>query len=66
MRLEGNFTFDENDIENKYLQQLIEKFPGLKNIFDGETLSKGGKANKWGLGYRYQFHVGYRFGGKKK
>lgn len=63
--LEGNFTFDETDIKNEYLQKVIEKFPGLKNIFDGETVSASGNANKWGAGFRYQMHIGYHFGRKK-
>jgi hypothetical protein len=64
--LEGNFTFDENDIQNEYLDKLLEKFPGLKNIFEGETVSASGNANKWGAGYRYQVNLGYHFGNKKK
>lgn len=66
--LDGNFTFDADDITDEYVQALIAKFPGLTNLINDNEFAANGKVNMWAYGYRYQFHVGYHFGriGKKK
>jgi hypothetical protein len=64
-KLNGNFTFDPSNIENEALQKVMNKFPGLKNLFENETVSSAGRLKKWGVGFRYQLNIAYRFGKKK-
>jgi hypothetical protein len=64
--LEGNFTFDPDEITNEVLLGLIDKFPAFEELInEGDFVSKG-KTSTWGAGYRYQFQIGYHFGKKKK
>ena len=63
--LDGNYTFDPNDISNEILQGLIDQFPGFKELLDEKKFDSSGKINTWAYGYRYQFQVGYHFGRKK-
>lgn len=66
MKLEGDFEFDPEDVQNEILQAMIEKFPGLDDLLNDKELDSSGKVNTWGVGYRYQILVGYRFGKKYK
>lgn len=64
--VDGNFTFDPDNITNEVLLDLMDKYPGFKDLLtEGEFVSNG-KANKWAYGYRYQLQIGYHFGRKKK
>jgi hypothetical protein len=63
---EGNFSFDEDDVTNAFIQGLIERFPGFSELISEGEFASRGKVNKWAYGYRYQFQVGYHFGRKKK
>lgn len=64
--LEGNFTFDPDEVTNEVVLGLIDKFPAFEELVnEGEITSKG-KFSRWGYGYRYQFQIGYHFGRKKK
>lgn len=64
-KLNGNFTFDPSNIQNETLQNIMNKFPGLKSLFENETVSSSGRLKKWGPGFRYQINIAYRFGKKK-
>jgi Protein of unknown function (DUF3575) len=64
-KLGGNFTFDPGQIQNVIFQKLIERFPGMKDLLSGETVGSSGELNKWGVGFRYQVNIAYRFGRKK-
>jgi hypothetical protein len=64
MDLDGEFTFDPEDIENEILQELIDRFPGFSDLITDKTISSSGRASTWGYGWRYQFHIGYHFGRK--
>lgn len=65
-KMDGNFSFDPDDITNEVLLALMDKYPGLSELLtDGEFVSQG-KVNKWAYGYRYQLQIGYHFGRKKK
>jgi hypothetical protein len=66
MTLEGDFEFDPEDVQNEILQGLIDKFPGLDDLLDDKELDSSGKIDMLGIGYRYQFLIGYRFGKKFK
>jgi outer membrane autotransporter protein len=64
--VDGNFTFDPDDITNEVLLALMDKYPGFSELInEGELVSKG-KINTWAYGYRYQLQIGYHFGRKKK
>jgi Protein of unknown function (DUF3575) len=65
MNLDGNFTFDREDVENEVIDALIQKFPGLEDLINDKEISDNGKISTWGYGYRYQFQIGYHFGRKK-
>jgi hypothetical protein len=64
-KMDGDFTFDPEDIQNEYLLELIDQFPILEDVLSGEEVDAKGKVDTWALGYRYQFLVGYRFGHRK-
>ncbi len=64
-KMDGDFTFDPEDIQNDYILELIDQFPILEEILSGEEVDAKGKVDTWALGYRYQFQVGYRFGHRK-
>ena len=66
MRLEGDFEFDAEEVQNEILNALIDKFPGLDDLLEDKELDSSGKVNVVGIGYRYQFLIGYRFGKKFK
>ena len=63
--LDGNYNFSTEDIQNEVIQDLIERFPLLEEVIDEKEASSRGKLDAWAYGYRYQLHVGYRFGRKK-
>jgi hypothetical protein len=67
-RLDGNYTFDPDEITNEVILALIDKYPGFEELINEGELKGTGQMNKWGYGYRYQLQVGYHFGriGKKK
>jgi hypothetical protein len=63
--LDGNFTFDPGQVHNEIFQKILERFPGMKDLFKSETVGSSGRLNKWGAGFRYQVNIAYRFGRKK-
>jgi hypothetical protein len=66
MDLEGNYTFDPEDVKNDVVKAMINKFPALEELLNDETVNESGKMNTWAYGYRYQLQIGYRFGRKNK
>lgn len=64
--LDGNFTFNPDEITNEVVLALMDKYPGLSELVSGGEFVSQGKANKWAYGYRYQLQIGYHFGRKKK
>ncbi|GAB3222078.1 DUF3575 domain-containing protein [Algoriphagus aestuariicola] len=66
IRLEGDFEFDPEDVQNEILDALINKFPGLSDLLNEKELDSSGKLDVLGIGYRYQFLIGYRFGKYKQ
>lgn len=65
-KLDGEFTFDPEEVRNEILQGLLERFPILEDVLSGQEITSKGKIDSWAYGWRYQFHVGYHFGGGKK
>lgn len=66
LNLDGDYTFDEDDIQNEIILDLIDRFPMLKEVVSEKEATKSGKLDAWSYGYRYQLQVGYHFGRKKK
>ena len=66
-KLDNNFDPDELDlIEEELLNNLLDRFPLLKELLDEEEIDINGTTSKWAPGFRYQLNLGYRFGGKRK
>jgi hypothetical protein len=65
LKLDGTYTFDSDDIQNEIILDLIERLPLLKEVIDEKEAVSKGKLDTWAYGYRYQMHVGYRFGKRK-
>ncbi len=65
MTLEGNFTFDPENVQNEILQNMIDRFPALEDLLTDGTVDREGTINTWSYGFRYQIHVGYHFGRKR-
>ncbi|HAC24614.1 MAG TPA: hypothetical protein DCE81_06830 [Cytophagales bacterium] len=65
MTLEGNFTFDPENVQNEILQNMIDRFPALEDLLTDGTVDREGTINTWSYGFRYQIQVGYHFGRKR-
>lgn len=61
----GNFTFDGDQVTDKVLQDLIDRFPILQDLIEDQEATANGRINTWAWGFRYQIHVGYLFGRKR-
>jgi len=65
MKLDGTFNFDPEDVENKVLEALRNRFPNLDELIGEGEVDANGTVDSWAYGYRYQLLVGYHFGRKK-
>jgi len=65
-RLDGNFSFNPDDITNEIVLKMIDRYPGLSDVLEGDEFVSQGKVSTWSYGYRYQLQIGYHFGKKKK
>jgi len=65
-RLDGNYTFDPEEIKNEVIQKMIDRFPAFEELIDTNEFNDKGKIKTWAYGYRYQFQIGYHFGRKHK
>lgn len=63
--LDGSYSFDEGDIQNEIILDLIDRFPLLDEVISDKKTTAAGRLDTWSYGYRYQLHVGYHFGRKK-
>jgi hypothetical protein len=64
--LDGNYTFDPEDVQNEILAELIDRFPALEDLLTDKEVDSNGKVNSWAYGFRYQLLIGYHFGRKSK
>lgn len=64
--LDGNYTFDPDEITNEVVLKLIDKFPAFEELINEGDFTSKGKTSTWAYGYRYQFQIGYHFGKKKR
>ena len=66
MQLDGDFTFDKDEVQNEIFLKVLDTFPLLDELLSDKELSSEGKFDSWSYGWRFQFHIGYHFGTKKK
>jgi hypothetical protein len=66
LKIDGNYTFDIDDVQNEIILKIIDRFPMLEDVLEDKEVSSSGRLDSWSFGYRYQFLVGYHFGRKKK
>ncbi len=69
----GTFSLDgsldptgENELRDKLLSALSDKFPLVKDLIGSGTADLHGTSSTWAGGFRYQMNIGYRFGRSKK
>lgn len=65
MKLDGNYNFSTEDIENEALKAFVDRFPLIRDLINNKEVSAKGSADTWAYGFRYQLLVGYHFGRKK-
>lgn len=65
LKMEGDFTFDADEVENEVFLKLLDRLPMLDDVLTNKELSTQGRFNSWSYGWRYQFHIGFQFGKKK-
>ena len=61
MRFDGNPAFNQDDIKNDIILDLLDRYPFLKDVVNNKEATSSGDLDTWGAGYRYQLTVGYRF-----
>jgi hypothetical protein len=61
LKLNGSTSGDYNEQIQAILEAMKQKFPLLKDLTNGQTLSTSGISNFWSIGFRYAIHIGYRF-----
>lgn len=66
MKLNGEFTFDKDEVQSEILIKLLDRFPMLDDLLTDKEISSQGRFDAWSYGWRAQLHVGYHFGRKKK
>ncbi|HWA35683.1 MAG TPA: hypothetical protein VG737_16185, partial [Cyclobacteriaceae bacterium] len=57
---------EENDLRDRILTALADRFPLVKDLLGNESVDLHGTSNKWAGGFRYQMNIGYRFGRPRK
>lgn len=62
LKLDGDFQFDPQDVNNEILGELVNRIPLLEELLTEKEVNGNGILDTWAVGYRYQFLVGYRFG----
>lgn len=66
MKINGDFTFDRDEVENEVLLKLLDRFPLLEDLLSEKEISDQGNFSSWSVGWRYQFLVGFQFGRKRE
>jgi hypothetical protein len=61
VKLTGSTSGDYSQQVQDILEAMKQKFPLLKDLTNGETVSTGGISNFWSIGFRYAIQIGYRF-----
>ncbi len=65
LAIDGNYTFDIDDVQNEIILKIIDQFPLLEDVLTDKEVTSSGRMDNWAYGWRYQFLIGYHFGRKK-
>jgi hypothetical protein len=57
----GSASGDYSERVQEILEAIKQKYPLLKDLSSGQTVSTTGVSNFWSIGFRYAIHIGYRF-----
>lgn len=61
-KLDGNIPdLDENEMYQKVIEAIKDKFPGIEGITGDEGIEKKGTQSITAVGFRYNISIGYRF-----
>ena len=63
LSMQGDFTIDE---ENVIINEILDSFPLLDDLVEGDDVTVHGTNSTWAPGYRLTCMIGYTFGRKKK
>jgi hypothetical protein len=62
IKLDGEIPgLDENEVFQKFIEAMKEKFPNIENISNDEGVEKKGVQSITAIGFRYNISIGYRF-----
>ena len=61
VKLSGSTSGDYSQQVQDILEAIKQKYPLLKDLSNGQTVSNSGVSNFWSIGFRYAIHIGYRF-----
>jgi hypothetical protein len=65
LSLDGDYTFNKDDVQQEILLDLLDRFPFLDDLISDQEAKANGRLQAWSFGYRYQLQLGYHFGRKK-
>ncbi|PWA08199.1 ExbD/TolR family protein [Flavobacterium laiguense] len=61
-KLDGSIpSLDDNEVYQKVIQAIKDKFPGIDGITGDEGIEKKGVQSVTAIGFRYNISIGYRF-----
>lgn len=61
-KLDGEIPgLDENELFQKFIEAMKNKFPDIENISNEEGIEKKGVQSVTAIGFRYNISIGYRF-----
>jgi hypothetical protein len=61
-KLDGSIPgIEDNDVYQKVIQAIKDKFPGIDGITGDEGIEKKGVQSVTAIGFRYNISIGYRF-----
>jgi hypothetical protein len=62
IKLDDNISgLDENEVYQKIIEKMKDKFPNIGNLSGDEGISKKGVQSVTAIGFRYSISIGYRF-----
>ncbi|WP_264564887.1 hypothetical protein [Flavobacterium sp. N3904] len=62
VKVDGDIpSLDENELAQKIIEKMRDKFPNIGNITGDEGITKKGVQSLTAVGFRYNISIGYRF-----
>jgi hypothetical protein len=62
LKLDGSLpSLDDNEVYQKVIQAIKDKFPGIDGITGDEGIERKGVQSITAIGFRYNISIGYRF-----